>query len=405
MRSSFQCQSAHSNCFPGFEKQPGFRIRTGTGESCSQWGAIGMGTHKLVACRRNTGARCSRAFGQALVTRIQRLFDRRGWCRLWPPEETRAKDAIVLRGNGTESVVLVPLHERGLEVSQLVDQILRRSVRPDASRQSLRRLAADLCPEVVVETVASARVGVGLSLRCTNELLHGGGAYGHLLRVEDGLRDKIFTRERVVGRCRRVKKGYAVQCGSFCMMGAKKLPRQQVDPSRAIGVYGKYNKKVGVGEIPRRCNFSGHSRGISGIAEASHVEDVCEPPIRGIKPSVIRPRAYELRRIFVTPRPKPYVSAGEESSNGTGPVRTVRYGVFYGDVEVGEASRMRGTAVSGDKGEPALSRHLGQVNFAADLAYPYFTRKRPVTGTRLRLNPYRHRNVRVRTKFTDGTGT
>ncbi|KAJ6565774.1 hypothetical protein DFH09DRAFT_1278463 [Mycena vulgaris] len=57
-------------------------------------------------------------------------------------------------------------------------------------------------------------------------------------------------------------------------------------------------------------------------------------------------------------------------------------------------SRMRGTAVSGDKGEPALSRHFGQVNFAADLAYPYFTRKRPVTGTRLRLNPYRHRNVR-----------
>ncbi|KAJ7824216.1 hypothetical protein B0H13DRAFT_1857410 [Mycena leptocephala] len=50
--------------------------------------------------------------------------------------------------------------------------------------------------------------------------------------------------------------------------------------------------------------------------------------------------------------------------------------------------------VSGDKGDPALSWHLRQVNFAADLAYPYFTRKRPVTGTRLRLNPYRHRNVR-----------
>ncbi|KAJ6526118.1 hypothetical protein DFH09DRAFT_1095344 [Mycena vulgaris] len=64
-------------------------------------------------------------------------------------------------------------------------------------------------------------------------------------------------------------------------------------------------------------------------------------------------------------------------------------------------SQMGGTAVSGDKGDPALSRYLGQVNFATDLVYPYFTRKRPVTGTRLRLNQYRHRNVRVRTKFID----
>jgi hypothetical protein len=78
-------------------------------------------------------------------------------------------------------------------------------------------------------------------------------------------------------------------------------------------------------------------------------------------------------------------------------LKTRRQGVFQ--------SRMRGTAVSGHKGDPALSRHLRQVNFAAHLAYPYFTRKRPVTGTRLGLNPYHHRNVRVRTKLTDGTGT
>jgi hypothetical protein len=59
----------------------------------------------------------------------------------------------------------------------------------------------------------------------------------------------------------------------------------------------------------------------------------------------------------------------------------------------------------GSNDGPSLLKTRRQVNFAAHLAYPYFTHKRPVTGTRLGLNPYHHRNVRVRTKLTDGTGT
>jgi hypothetical protein len=49
-----------------------------------------------------------------------------------------------------------------------------------------------------------------------------------------------------------------------------------------------------------------------------------------MKPSVIRPRAYDLRRIFVSRRPHPYVKTCRERANGTGPVRTVRLRVFYG---------------------------------------------------------------------------